>query len=103
MAIEDGGFVHPFLGSDGTSVSNGITLRDWIATYAPSPDAGSIASVLGWSVRLDRWAVSDAGEDSMPHFDELWSRLPHTQKMEVLAKMRYAFADAMLSARKAGA
>lgn len=66
----------------------GITLRDWFATFAPQPDE----SVIAVHER------SDAARN--PHNDS--HKPKRRSRAEIIAKLRYEYADAMLAARGEG-
>lgn len=68
--------------------TDGMTLRDWFATFAPQPNDDTIAL----HERGDR--------ERNPHNDSYKPKL--RSRAEIVAGLRYAFADAMLAERERG-
>ena len=83
----DGGHAFPW-GSDGF-IAGGLSIRDWFAGQAPEPSP----EYMDQQYRLDR--------ARNPHND---SHKPQQRDtLTIKAQYRYAYADAMLSARQGGA
>ncbi len=78
------------LGQDGLpdhSAVSGMALRDWFATFAPEPPEAAVDA----EHQRDRLAN--------PHNEPRRPKVRSTQ--QIMAAIRYRFADAMLEARKA--
>lgn len=91
-AHDNGGAAFPYaepVDNDHFVVGKGMTLRDWFAANAPEPSQDH----LDMEYRLDR--------QRNPHND------PHKPQprspLQIKAQYRFAYADAMLAARKGGA
>jgi len=64
----------------------GLTLRDWFATFAPRPEKSRIEQEMKYD------------QNRNPHNDGL-PKPPLRSRDEVIADLRYAYADAMVKAR----
>mgnify|MGYP000871624028 CR=1 FL=1 len=82
--INDGGPAFPTMRSEVGGV-DGMTLRDWFATFAPPPRR--------WRVKLEQ----DRDRSRNPHNDSHKPKL--RSEDEIVADLRYEHADAMLRAR----
>ena len=86
--IEDGGPAYPVPGDQPHPQMNGMSLRDWFAAHAPEPSESEIDRAY----KLDKMR----NPYNEPHKPKLRSDL------EIRAAHRFAYADAMLAARKGG-
>lgn len=71
----------------GPTHMNGMTLRDWFATHAPMPTKDEI----------DMQCNFDGAKN--PHNDSY--KPPLRERHEIIADLKYRYADAMLKARSA--
>lgn len=85
----------------GLEGSTGMSLRDYFACAGPQPGRAEICNLLGWQVSEHQPWPRPKDAPDLPHFDDLWRALPLSEQMRVSAVCRYAFADAMLTAREA--
>jgi hypothetical protein len=65
---------------------DGLTIRDWFATFAPRPSKDRI----NLHMKMDR--------NRNPHNDS--HKPPIRSETEIIAELRYEFADAMMKARQ---
>lgn len=80
-------FPQPYHPQDGINALNdkGVTLRDWFATFAPRPER----AMIEMHMKLD--------QQRNPHNDS--HKPPLRSKTEIVAYLRYEYADAMIRAR----
>jgi hypothetical protein len=67
------------------ATNSGVTLRDWFATFAPRPQK--------WQIDL----AMQSDRNRNPHNDS--HKPPIRSQTEVIAALRYDYADAMIKAR----
>lgn len=65
--------------------NSGLTLRDWFATFAPRPER----AMIEMHMKFD--------QNRNPHNDS--HKPPLRSKTEIIACLRYEYADAMIRAR----
>ena len=81
--IEDGGFAFPSLGNGerwGRARGDGMSLRDYFAAHAPEHSLQDLTNIMEADQR--------SGSKRSP--------------LEIVADLRYAYADAMIRARNSG-
>ena len=101
--IEDGGPAFPHEGGDfsGLYAEPGMSLRDYFAVHADQPGVAEIVSMAGLSYSANQvWVDANT---SIGTFDSWWRGITNDERFNLSARVRYALADAMLAARKAGA
>lgn len=86
--MKDGGPAFPVPGDQLHPQMNGMNLRDYFAAHAPEPSESEIDRAY----KLDRMQ-NPYNEPHKPH--------PRTD-LEIRAAYRFAYADAMVAARKGG-
>lgn len=114
VTIADGGPAFPngpgggsFTGPDGYTThqfqgSEGMSLRDYFAIHANQPGQAEICNLLGWTcdgVNRNVPFHERPSDFKCVNFSELWNVLTLEEQCAAWAKVRYAMADAMLSAR----
>lgn len=106
MSAPENPFAFPFpevRDADGCGImegSNGMTLRDYFAVHADQPGVSEIVSMAGGETDGFRVKFSDGGTEYK--FNEWWNDLPLVDRLDLSARVRYAMADAMLTARAKG-
>ncbi|MBE0561806.1 MAG: hypothetical protein IH622_13470 [Ochrobactrum anthropi] len=78
---------------------DGLTLRDYFAAHAPEPSTGELAKTAGLTVQHNH--VSD-DDTFLGELHLWWEKLPNTEQLALVAKYRWAYADAMIKAREGG-
>ena len=102
--INDGGSAFPVLRESGNPdmplfmASAGMTLRDWFAGHCDRPGRAEIASAAGLTYFAGK--VWSGPRMFIASFEEWWMGIPQAERFRLCAKVRYAYADAMLAARE---
>jgi hypothetical protein len=79
----------------------GMSLRDYFAVHADQPGYAEIVTHAGLTYGSNQ--VWKDAQTSIGTFDSWWRDLPNSERFRLSAEVRYAMADAMIAARKAGA
>ena len=105
--MDHGGFAFPtpeIRAPNGSVLSagqDGMSLRDYFAVHADQPGVAEIVSMAGLSYSANQvWVDANT---SIGTFDSWWRGITNDERFNLSARVRYALADAMLAARKAGA
>jgi hypothetical protein len=77
--------------------SDGMTLRDWFAAQADQPGVSEIVAMAGG--QTDGFHVKFSPDGTEYKFNEWWNDLPLADRLELAARVRFAYADAMLTER----
>ena len=86
--IDNGGPAFPSQTNDfGEMISGGMTLRQWFATHAPEPSSEEVQHEMQRDINLN------------PYND--YHKPPRRGKLQIIAELKYAYADAMIAAGKA--
>ena len=95
--INDGGPIHP------TETHSGISLRDWLAMHY-TPSLEMVLHELGYPadapIDPERWKRE--GEAVVKSVRERLIELDPAEYFRVVTKLKYAYADEMLTAREVG-
>lgn len=76
----------------------GMSLRDWFASQADQPGVSEIVAMAGG--QTDGFHVKFSPDGTEYKFNEWWKDLPLTDRLELAARVRFAYADAMLAERQ---
>ena len=95
--INDGGPAFPVQDA-ATWQGHGMAMRDLFAASAPPPAYDEICLVAGVGYENQRVYIREDDTIGM-NFLDWWRRIPLARRMELTAKVRYAYADAMLKER----
>lgn len=98
--IDDGGLAFPLF-EEGPHSSVGMSLRDYFAVHSDQPGIAEIVSMYGLTYSANQ--VWSDEVTSLGTFDSWWRSIPNEERFRMSARVRYAMADAMIAARKAGA
>lgn len=97
----DGGPAFPTDGEHQSGLNTwhheGMSLRDYFAVHSVHPGAGEVAAIAGLTYRLG--AVWSDADTRIGSFEDWFSRLPLTERLELFSSAKYAMADAMLIVR----
>ena len=104
--LSDGGPAFPVHGGYGADIDDprnrilggGMTLRDWFAGHCDRPGRAEIASAAGLTYFAGK--VWSGPRMFIASFEEWWMGIPQAERFRLCAKVRYAYADAMLAARE---
>jgi hypothetical protein len=100
--IDDGGPAFPIGDQSLHPLLTGMSLRDYFAASAPMPEPADLYIALGWERDLPIGDSDDiGGEQWKDTLMTRWHELPTGKRLAIECQYRYAFADAMLAARKA--
>ena len=77
---------------------SGMSLRDYFAVHADQPGVTEIVSMAGGET--DGFWVALFPGGARVRFNDWWSDLPLSDRLDLSARVRYAMADAMLAARQ---
>ncbi len=88
--IDDGGPAFPCEGGvdSGLYAAPGMSLRQWFATHAPEPSAEDVQYQMQRDINVN------------PHND--YHKPPRRGKLQIIAELKYAYADAMIAAGNTG-
>lgn len=102
--IDDGGPAFPtkeYIGHEERWDHVGMSMRDYFAVHADQPGIAEIVSMYGLTYSANQvWSDEIT---SLGTFDAWWRSIPNEERFRLSARVRYAMADAMIAARKAGA
>jgi len=82
----------------GCEPSYGMGLRDYFAVHADQPGISEIVSMAGFQTD-GFWVFLGGDGENKQTFNDWWNNLPLTERLSLSARVRFAMADALLSAR----
>lgn len=79
------------------NVIKGMSHRDYAAIHVDQPGTAEIVSMAGFTYS-DGQVWSD-GQTSLGPFESWWRSIPNSERFMLLARVRYAMADAILAVK----